>query len=301
MQPAANTNTPGVQPADAANRARALIRQPNEAQPAQDPNAQPALALAQRQLEQANNDMFGFIMQRGWLFLRLYLFMLVFSDANTWKRWLMMIVAAFVCAQPRNGWVSQAITAARRRFDNLIGPPQRPQPAVAAPLAGQGNANANATDPAGQRPANVRGAVQMTPEEAAARLVREHREQNRGFWRDTLYWIEQSTALFLASLIPGVGERHVRAREDARREAQRLDEEEERRRNEDAAAANAPAPAVLHEDRTRTQSDGTATEQSQDIKVDAPDSPARSSGVQVRDTAAESSEVRSRAVGLEQQ
>jgi len=68
----------------------------------------------------------------------------------------------------------------------------------------------------------------MTPEEAAARLVRQHQDRNPNIIRDTLYRVEQAAALFLASLIPGVGERHVRAREEARREAQRAAEEERR-------------------------------------------------------------------------
>ena len=53
------------------------------------------------------------------------------------------------------------------------------------------------------------------------------------------YWVEQAVALFLASLIPGVGERHVAAREEARRqeerervEAQRAREEEEQKRKD---------------------------------------------------------------------
>jgi hemolysin activation/secretion protein len=73
----------------------------------------------------------------------------------------------------------------------------------------------------------------MTPEEAAARIIAGRQNNQDGqprFWRDALYRVEQSIALFLASLIPGVGERHVRAREEQRRE-------EERRRAEAAAAA----------------------------------------------------------------
>ena len=36
--------------------------------------------------------------------------------------------------------------------------------------------------------------------------------------RDVFYRVEQAAALFLASLIPGVGERHVAAREEVRRQ-----------------------------------------------------------------------------------
>lgn len=88
----------------------------------------------------------------------------------------------------------------------------------------------------------------MTPEEAARRLVRQHQEQNPNVIRDTLYRIEQAAALFLASLIPGVGERHVAAREEARREeerirveAQRAREEEEKKRKEEQEKADEAA------------------------------------------------------------
>lgn len=37
--------------------------------------------------------------------------------------------------------------------------------------------------------------------------------------------VERGFALFVASLIPGVGERHVRAREEARREVERVERE----------------------------------------------------------------------------
>ncbi|ETI23870.1 hypothetical protein G647_05677 [Cladophialophora carrionii CBS 160.54] len=202
---------------------------------------QPAAALAQAQQNGPENDLFAFFINRGWLFLRLYLFMFVFSEPGTWKRWLMIILAAIVCLQPRDGPLTRLLRAARRHFDALVGPPPRPG-AVAqqrADAAGQPLLAGARNDAPAQRPANVRGAVQMTPEEAAARIIagrQNNQDRPPRFWRDMFYRVEQSMALFLASLIPGVGERHVRAREEQRRE-------EERRRAEAAAAAAAAAAA----------------------------------------------------------
>jgi Sec-independent protein translocase protein TatA len=86
----------------------------------------------------------------------------------------------------------------------------------------------------------------VTPEQAAQRVVREHQERHPNILRDIFYRIEQAVALFLASLIPGVGERHVAAREEARREvervrleAERAREEEEKKRQEEAEKAEA--------------------------------------------------------------
>ncbi|KAI1620685.1 hypothetical protein EDD37DRAFT_164829 [Exophiala viscosa] len=263
------------------NVQNALIR------PAQQPGQAP---VAQIQQNAENNDLFNFLIHRGWLFLRLYLFMFVFSEPGTWKRWAMILIAAIVCLQPRDGPFVRAIRVARRHLDNLIGPPARPQaqPAAARQRIAE---NAGNADRAGQRPANVRGAVQMTPEEAAARLVREHREQNPNFWRDTFYRVEQSVALFLASLVPGVGERHIQAREEARRETQRLEEERQQAQQEALAQVRAAVAdgSLPGEDATESgASSGT------EVKVERPDEPSTSTSVQVNDSSAETGELRNR-------
>lgn len=132
----------------------------------------------------------------------------------------------------------------------------------------------------------------MTPEEAAARLVREHENQNPSIWRDAFHRVEQSVVLFLASLIPGVGERHVRAREEARRLAQRL-EEEERQRAEEAVAAQQESGPSREEAVDATVADS-------EIKIERPDRPERSndpgtsSGVETRDATTEGGELRNR-------
>ncbi|KAK6387180.1 hypothetical protein LTS17_000446 [Exophiala oligosperma] len=252
----------------------------------------PGQRLAQPQVAQGlqnaeDNDIFAFLIQRGWLFLRLYLFMFVFSEPGTWKRWAMIIIAVVVCLQPQNGPFVRGMQAARRHLDNLIGP-QAPQPQLDGAAQGQG---ANATIQGAPRPANIRGAVQMTPEEAAARLLRERRGRNRGIWRESLYRIEQGVALFLASLIPGVGERHVMAREEARRQAQR--EEEERRRAEEEAAAG-------RQTSTENEQSGVAVAETNlgthaEVKVDRPEeSSPSSSSVQIRDAGVEDGQLRNR-------
>lgn len=128
----------------------------------------------------------------------------------------------------------------------------------------------------------------MTPQEAAARLAREQRERNPQFWRDTFYRIEQSTALFLASLIPGVGERHVRAREEARREEQRIEEERRRAAEETAARAqDVQVPSV----ELSNDSSGVSTEEA---KYDQPAEQGMSTSVQVTETVSESEDLRNR-------
>ena len=229
----------------------------------------PALPAQQRPPNQAqdDNEFWGLIVQRGWLFLRLYMFMFVLSEPGTWRRYTLLVAAVIVCLLPRENPLNNAFAAARRHVDRLIGPPH-PQPrdrerdgagrqeggrqvigqAVATAVQGNNAAQGQAAPATGQAlpargsnapPPDARGAVNVTPEQNARRLVREQQFGNPNVLRDMFYWIEQAVALFLASLVPGVGERHVAAREEARRqderervEAQRAREEEEKKRKD---------------------------------------------------------------------
>lgn len=196
-----------------------------------------------------NDDFMGLIIQRGWLFLRLYMFMFVLSEPGTWRRYLLLGLAVIICLLPRQNPLNQLMVAARRHIDNLIGPPepQRPAPAAVAAAAQPQHAQPGAP-PAARAPAGagavpppaVRGAVNITPEQAAARILETNQQQQPqqppNVIRDTFYRIEQAVALFLASLIPGVGERHVQARAQTladQQERLRLLEEQNRARREE--------------------------------------------------------------------
>ncbi|EXJ90135.1 hypothetical protein A1O3_03204 [Capronia epimyces CBS 606.96] len=261
------------------------------AQPRRD--ARPDVpALAQARRNEADNDLFAFLIRRGWLFLRLYLFMFVFSEPGTWKRWALIVIAAVVCLQPRNGPHARALTAARHHLDNLIAPRLQPVPAAQARQQAQADPLGNAGNGvAAQRPANIRGAVQITPEEAAARLIRQNQGEGPASWRAAAYRIEQSIALFLASLIPGVGERHVRAREEARREAERL--EQERVRAEEETVARAQTEIGEAEQASETVNEA-ATSPTQEPKSNLPHEQSSSSSVQVRESPAETEGLRNR-------
>jgi hypothetical protein len=79
------------------------------------------------------------------------------------------------------------------------------------------------------------------------RLHANQERQNHGIVRDTIFRVERAMALFLASLVPGVGERHVRAREEARREAERIENERlaaENARVAEESAKNESSPQV---------------------------------------------------------
>lgn len=155
----------------------------------------------------------------------MYVFTFFMSEPNTWRRYFLLVIATFICMLPRDNFLQRVMAQIRRHIDTLIGPPPAPpRDGAAAPAP----ANAGGTF----APGATQPAANPTPAENAARLLREHEARHPNVIRDALLRVERAAAMFLASLVPGVGERHVRAREDLRREAERL--ENERRAGEEA-------------------------------------------------------------------
>lgn len=204
----------------------------------------------------ANQDLLQFMIERGWLFMRLYMFVFILSESGTWRRIIMLGSAIIFCLLPRNNPLRDAFQVARRHFDNLIGPPDIPQrQSQNNAQAQQANVDA-APDPQRQATAassSRRQAAPMpTPEEAARRLLEQQNRRNPNTLINMLWRVEQGVALFLVSLIPGLGERHIQAREQARR----IVDEEERRVREERERREADQPASAQ---TATSNDQTKT------------------------------------------
>jgi hypothetical protein len=118
---------------------------------------------------------------------------------------------------------------ARRWWDGIVRVEQRPR----AQAQGQGE---GAPAEGEQRPGQL-----PTPEELAQRLLQERQEAlNRAPLhriREQLRPVERAGALFFASLWPGVGEAHVRAREAEERRVQEEEVEQRRREEEERQRA----------------------------------------------------------------
>ncbi|KAK5089519.1 hypothetical protein LTR24_006161 [Lithohypha guttulata] len=264
------TPAPGLQGAQLVIRPQdgtAEIRRPDQPPPPQ-PGArphppapapanqpQPAVRQAHQARNNEENAFLNLLLVRGWLFLRLYMFVFVLSESGTWRRIFMLGFAIIFCLLPRQNPFTDAFQAARRHFDNLIGPPNIPDRAPEQPrqdngqarnvqgqVQGQNNADANANAITQPGPPSTSGRQQQppmpTPEEAARRLLAQQNRRSPNPILDRLYRIEQGFVLFFASLIPGLGERHVQAREQARR----ILEEEERRAREERERAEPVQP-----------------------------------------------------------
>lgn len=224
--------------------ARAQAGAPNQG--LVQPNVGGIAQQARQQIQ--NNDLVAFFIERTWLFIRLYVFVFIFSEYGSWRRLLMLTSAIVFCLLPRENPFSNMLQAARRHFDNLIGPPNITQQQGRAEGQGQGQ-NQNAARDTYQAQGETGSSRQSqpqrtipTPEEAARRLLEQQNRHNPNPVINVLYRFEQGIALFLASLVPGLGERHVQAREQARRileeEERRTQEEREQQAGQDDAQAS---------------------------------------------------------------
>ncbi|TAQ85688.1 hypothetical protein B7494_g5989 [Chlorociboria aeruginascens] len=181
-----------------------------------------------------------------WLVVRLLGFVWFFTAGNpSWSRWFMVsglaVIVFFVHTGLFNGIGEQIWGPIRRHLEALIplaGPEAALVPAanaVAIPQARNGEGEGG----------------EPTPAQAAARLIEERRRVNGGWLMAQIRRAEHSLLLFLASLVPGVGERHIAAREAeataAERERQRIIDEAaatEAANNQPAAEGSSTAPAT---------------------------------------------------------
>ncbi|KAJ0425784.1 hypothetical protein BJY00DRAFT_273716 [Aspergillus carlsbadensis] len=163
-------------------------------------------------------------LRRLWLFVRLYFFCFMFSPAGTWTR--IIYVALAVVAS-----ILSETNVPRRMYELVLAPVQRHL---------EGLVHFAPEEPLPPRTQGTEG----TGDEATTNQVgiRNDREAS---WTAGLHHslrrVERSAALFIASLVPGVGERHIEVRNAAEvaRNAELARQEEERRRQEEEAAAAA--------------------------------------------------------------
>jgi hypothetical protein len=187
-----------------------------------------------------------------WLVIRLAAFVWWFTSSdNSWSRWItvtLIAIAVFVVNTGiLNGHANQLWEPIRRHLDALLpladahaAPHPQQQPTAARPVANDDN-NPLAGQ-AAQQQANV-----PDPAQVAARLVAERRENNANWLMDQVRRMERAGLLFLASIAPGVAERHIAHIEAQERavqaERERIQREAEERARAEAEAA-APAEAA---------------------------------------------------------
>ena len=104
----------------------------------------------------------------------------------------MLTVIGILLYFAQQGMFEEQFNIIRRYFEALL--PLGDRPNEQRPAQGQDQPRDGATR-------------NLTPEEAAQRLVRRHQDQQYGWIRESMRGTERAFALFVASLWPGIGER----------------------------------------------------------------------------------------------
>ncbi|KAK8041256.1 Ubiquitin family protein [Apiospora phragmitis] len=185
----------------------------------------------------------GQIWPHIWMILRLILFIWWFtSPTSSWSRWFTVITIAVTLflfnAGLLNPLAEQAWVPMRRHLENLMPlADNHGRNPVANPVARRRNGRAE----------NANGGQEPDPADTAERLVQERREANANWFLNQVRRLERAGILFLASIAPGVAERHIANVEaEARAERQRQEAAE-------AAAAEAARAAEENQASTETQ------------------------------------------------
>ena len=258
----ARTGRPG-----ATEPTNAMLPQQSQPQrPAQAPAQVQVQQPAQQQRPQEDNagrmhEILRIVLPVGghlWLFIRLLGFVYFFTGGSGWRRSIVVILSALVIFAAQAGFldgVRDAVWGPVRRHLEAVLPLADARPAVNRRAGAHGigqavpnnndnnnnNNNADAVNNPHNGPAAAPPRVDQDPDPAAiaARLIRQQQQQQqqqqqaealqgRGWLTERLRSFERSVLIFLASLVPGVGERHIAARDAAEAAA------------EAAAAATAP-------------------------------------------------------------
>lgn len=176
----------------------------------------------------ADNDRAGNMAGHLWLMFKLACFVYIFAGGGGWYRPLMLGSIAIIVYIIQLGVFEAQLNVIRRHFEVLLPNADR--------IAQRRAHDANQPNAAGADPRR-----NLTPEEAARRILQQQRNNQFGWVRDGVRTLERGVALFVASLWPGIGERMVHAQEERERlervaaseERERV--EEERRRAEEEA------------------------------------------------------------------
>jgi len=196
-------------------------RQPTTGEQGQNQNH----AQDQNQPQDANananpppeNDRMVNVAGHLWLIFKLAAFVYFFAGGGGLYRPIMLGIVAGIVYLAQVGVFQDQFNLIRRHFEALL------------PIGAMAE---RAAQPNNHTHAQQRG--NLTPEEAARRILQQRRDQRFGWIRDSMRTIERAFALFIASLFPGVGERMVHAQEERER-LERVAAQEERQRQEDEA------------------------------------------------------------------
>ncbi|KAI9886023.1 MAG: 40S ribosomal protein S22 [Watsoniomyces obsoletus] len=242
-------STPQAQGGVPAGGGGAQQQQPGQ-QPGQENQQQQQQAPQQQQeqpVQEENpvRELLRLLLPLGghfWLLIRLVGFLFFFTNGSNWRRTFLIVfsTAVFFLAQAGylNGMRNAFWGPIQRHLEGIL-PLADVQPGrrggiaagvgagVARPIEEiRGNVENNNNNPNINNGINVNEAgtpaptattanQQIDPALTAARMLRDREQRQRGWLIQRLRGVERAIVVFLASLVPGVGERHIAARDAA--------------------------------------------------------------------------------------
>ncbi|KAL8396732.1 hypothetical protein RB594_003708 [Gaeumannomyces avenae] len=209
-----------------------------------------------------------------WLMIRMGIFIYWFRflhSESSWERWFsvlgIVLVVVVINTGMLNGLVDQAWQPVREHLDRLMpmGPGAGAQAGADAAAPGQPQQNANGDNGAPRAPA-----AEPNPAEVAARMVAARRDANANWLLGQVRRVERAGLLFLASIAPGVAERHIAHLEEEARAERRRQEEAAAAAQAEAAAAEATAAEAGATAETEASGGQAAAETKADVGGPAP-------------------------------
>ncbi|KAF1844151.1 uncharacterized protein K460DRAFT_357777 [Cucurbitaria berberidis CBS 394.84] len=188
-----------------------------------------------------------------WLILKLACFVYFFAGGGGLYRPIMLGTIAGIVYLAQIGIFEEQFNLVRRHFEAIL-------PVGALAERGAQPANPDVNNNQGQQRNGSMG--NLTPEQAAQRLLQQRQEQRFGWVRESMRTVERSFALFVASLWPGIGERMVHAQEERIR-AERVAEEERQQQEQEKLRLEAEAQAQAEEKKDEANAQGEAGERSE--------------------------------------
>ena len=202
------------------------------------PNPRPPLienVVRQALLNRAGNrqDIIARNARRVWLFIRLYFFCYLFSEPGSWTRIIFVSTALLVSLLSETGLFQRfqrvIVEPVQQHLEGLLHAGEEEH--LEQPVRHGNDADV---------PTNPQDLQATANQGSASPSGQPQRQIAPTGMQQNLRRIERSLALFLASLIPGIWERHIGARNaaEAARNAERAREEEERRRQQETSPAD---------------------------------------------------------------
>ncbi|KAI9863427.1 MAG: hypothetical protein M1813_003869 [Trichoglossum hirsutum] len=193
-----------------------------------------------------------------WLIARLIGFVVLFTGNSSWQRTILLALGATAVFLIQIGVLEPVVELiwgpVRRHIEGvLLSADRRGTPDAT------GNArNADARDNEVEHTRPQERQERPDPADTAARLVREHQQGQRTWVFETIRAMERAIILFVASLVPGLGERHIAELRATQQMEQAANERRAEAEAQEQTAAHVEAEGSGTDNANQRQGDGAS-------------------------------------------